>query len=317
VLAPESGVKPLKILFDTDAGVDDILALFVLFELFPETPIDVAVSFGNVARDQALRNVGLFLELSGVSPRRTFRGRAAPIRGEPQFATDVHGADGIGGVTPNRYGEARPPDTSDLADCGSLASYDRVIAVGPLTDMAALQPGDVPLPPLFVMGGAFDVAGNITPFAEFNFHSDPLAARQVFDRYPGDVFVVPLDVCNRVVLRRDRLDDLCDRYRSRTTAFLRDIHDHYMRFYQAVEGIDGCHPHDALAVVAAFFREAFVWTRGRVRVVADGPECGRSLFTADEAGSHFVARATIAEMFFEKLEAAMARHVARRTSGPR
>jgi hypothetical protein len=70
-------------------------------------------------------------------------------------------------------------------------------------------------------------------------------------------------------------------------------------------------PPDAIAVVAAFFQDAFVWTRGCVRVVADGPERGRSLFTADEAGSQFVAREASVDVFFEKLEAAMVRHVAR------
>jgi inosine-uridine nucleoside N-ribohydrolase len=44
------------------------------------------------------------------------------------------------------------------------------------------------------MGGAFDVKGNISEFAEFNFYSDPAAASEVFENYRGDIFVIPLDV---------------------------------------------------------------------------------------------------------------------------
>src|SRR5215210_5846038 len=85
-------------LIDTDAGTDDMLALFLLFHLAPASQVDIAVSFGNVPLERAIRNVAMLMELRGLSPQRLLRGAARPLQGEPYVATDVHGDDGLGGV---------------------------------------------------------------------------------------------------------------------------------------------------------------------------------------------------------------------------
>jgi inosine-uridine nucleoside N-ribohydrolase len=82
-------------LVDTDVGVDDTLALFVLMQIAPRSAIDVAVTFGNVPIDQALSNLGLLTAVSGLAPHRILSGSSAPISGDPDFATDVHGFDGL------------------------------------------------------------------------------------------------------------------------------------------------------------------------------------------------------------------------------
>jgi purine nucleosidase len=294
------------ILLDTDAGVDDMLALFLLFRLVAAGTVDVAVSFGNMPRAQAIRNVRLFSILSGFAPRRILEGRAAPLHGDARFALDVHGEDGLGGVTATRYRDIARTVTNGADPLDRIeASYQKIIAIGPLTDIAAAANAGVPYPPLFVMGGAFDVAGNVSPVAEFNFFSDPHAASDVFDCYPGDIFVVPLDVTQEVVLKRDYFDSVCARNPTRTVVFLREIHQHYMDFYRRQTGIDGCHPHDAVAVCAAFFPDLFVWDRGRVQVVPEGADRGRSILEPDQGGPHRVARRIATPRFFEILEAAI------------
>ncbi len=294
---------------DTDAGVDDILALFLLCALVPDSLIDVAVTFGNVPLDQAIQNVWLFSRISGFKPSKIFRGHAAPLCGEPHYALDVHGRDGLGGIS-YQYREATDHITTyDLSLVEHFSLYEKVVAIGPLTDIAVLARGALSSPTLFVMGGAFEVPGNITEFAEFNFYSDADAALEVFDTYNADIFVIPLDVCNQVVLGRNYLNDLCNRFPTPTTSFVRSIHQHYMKFYNRREGIDGCHPHDAIAVYAALFSDMFVWEPGRVRVVVENSERGRSLFTPHGEGRHHVARGFDPSRFFAILEDAMARHV--------
>jgi inosine-uridine nucleoside N-ribohydrolase len=58
-----------------------------------------------------------------------------------------------------------------------------LVALGPLTNLARLErryPGVLhQLASLVVMGGAVNTPGNVTPQAEFNFYSDPVAAREV------------------------------------------------------------------------------------------------------------------------------------------
>ena len=99
---------------------------------------------------------------------------------------------------------------------------------------------------------------------------------------------VPLDVCNRVVLERGYLSDLCDANPGPTTTFLNLIHQHYMDFYHRAEGIDGCHPHDALAVAAALQADMLTWTRGRASVTPDGSEAARFFGMLERAVTGFM-----------------------------
>jgi inosine-uridine nucleoside N-ribohydrolase len=184
-----------------------------------------------------------------------------------------------------------------------LSQYSKIITLGPMTDIAEMDHESPP--PLFVMGGAFAVKGNVTSSSEFNFYSDPGAANFVFEHYPGEIFVVSLDVCNTIVLEREYLKDLCGERPSQTLTFLNLIHQHYMDFYLQAEGIDGCHPHDALTVCAAIIPDSFVWKHGRVHVLSDGPERGRSLFETNATGRHHLAQSVDAACFFKLLESAV------------
>ena len=294
-----------RVLVDTDAGVDDILALFVLMQIAPPSTIDVAVTFGNVTLDQALSNVALFSFVSGLSPHKVFRGSSAPILGKPRFATDVHGPDGLGGITNLPLWRPPPTGPSPMLFRRTKFDYEKIVALGPMTDIARLTQLSSSAPPLFVMGGAFDVSGNVSSFAEFNFYSDAHAAGYVFEHYAGEIFVVPLDVCNTVILGRQYFGDLCDKNRSSAATFLKLIHQHYMDFYRKLEGIDGCHPYDALTICASVEQDLFEWNRGLIRICKDDRERGRSLFKADSAGRHYVARRVDTSRFFKILESAV------------
>jgi len=293
-----------RTLIDTDAGTDDMLALFLLLHLVPAAQVDIAVSFGNVPLERALRNVALFAQLRALWPHRLLRGAARPLQGEPYKATDVHGDDGLGGVVKRgAYRDAAVPEAADLASSLRDAHYGRMIAIGPLTDLRLVATQGTPAP-LTVMGGAFAHKGNMSRYAEFNIFCDPEAAAQVFAKWPADIHVVPLDLTHQVVLERKWLDNVCSRYPAPPSAFLRDAHQHYMDVYGARERIDGCHPHDSLGVFASCFPDAFTWRRGKVHVVTEGAERARTVLAPDPSGPHYVAQAVDQARFFEVLERA-------------
>jgi inosine-uridine nucleoside N-ribohydrolase len=76
-----------------------------------------------------------------------------------------------------------------------------VMPIGPCTNLAIairLAPEIVPLIKRVVyMGGAFDVPGNTTPAAEFNWWFDPEAAKMSVRAPFADQLIVGLDVCEK------------------------------------------------------------------------------------------------------------------------
>ena len=85
-----------------------------------------------------------------------------------------------------------------------------VLAIGPCTNLAIairISPEIIPLIKTVVyMGGAFDVPGNTTPAAEFNFWFDPDAAKICLRAPFPDQLIVPLDVCEKYRFNKNIFD---------------------------------------------------------------------------------------------------------------
>jgi inosine-uridine nucleoside N-ribohydrolase len=81
-----------------------------------------------------------------------------------------------------------------------------VMSIGPCTNLAIairLAPEIIPLIKRVVyMGGAFDVPGNTTPAAEFNWWFDPEAAKMSVRAPFADQLIVGLDVCEKYRFNR-------------------------------------------------------------------------------------------------------------------
>ena len=81
-----------------------------------------------------------------------------------------------------------------------------LICVGPLTNLAIALNVEPELPGLikqvFVMGGSFDIQGNYSKAAEFNFFVDPDAAAQVFAAPFADITLLGLDVTHEAPIPR-------------------------------------------------------------------------------------------------------------------
>ena len=204
----------IPIVIDTDPGVDDALALALAFASPELTVRAVTTVAGNVDLETATANAVYLLDLlaPGHAPRLA-KGCAKPLARSLVTAEEVHGSDGLAGIT--RLDGWHRPDTSRQLARGSavdvmLDEIKRstepltVIALGPLTNIAAAITRDPAamrrISSLVVMGGSLYAGGNVTPYAEFNFYVDPEAADAVLAA-GLPLTLVPLDVTHQLVVR--------------------------------------------------------------------------------------------------------------------
>lgn len=201
------------VLIDTDPGIDDALALLFAWgssELSVEAITTVA---GNVPVEVGTTNAFRLLDLRLPVPMpRVAVGAAQPLARPLLTAVKYHGKDGLGDL-PDWPPVRERPVAEDAASviveaARRLGERLTLIALGPLTNLAlALQADPTAMARVgrvVIMGGAVDVAGNVTPTAEFNIHVDPDAAARVWaSGLPIDL--VPLDATRQAMLLRGEL----------------------------------------------------------------------------------------------------------------
>ena len=242
----------MRIILDTDPGVDDALAIMYLAAQEDAEIVAVGSVHGNVPAPLGALNALRVLELVGLNPPVTV-GAARPLAQPLQTAEFVHGDDGLGG-------HAGPPPKGTLAPGSAAEQLVRLarahpgeltlLALGPLTNVALavlLEPG---LPELLrsvvIMGGAVTVPGNITPYADANFYHDPEAADLVLGAGFPDLTLVGLDATEQARVGADWLTAL-NAVDSPLASFASKLLDHYGQFYSNMFGEYSCTLHDPLA----------------------------------------------------------------------
>ena len=211
--APAAAPAPVPVIIDTDPGVDDALAILMGLAAPALNVIGVTATAGNVPLARATRNALALLEYAGRGDIPVYRGAARPVRGRYAYAREVHSAAGLTYPIPN--------PTTAAAGAGAVSYLAEtlrarpgevvVIALGPLTNLARLlrrHPDALPgAARIIIMGGAVNAPGNVTPAAEFNFYSDPTAARIVMES-GLPMTLVDLGACRQVYLARADGDDI-------------------------------------------------------------------------------------------------------------
>ncbi|MFQ6112279.1 MAG: nucleoside hydrolase, partial [Nitrospinota bacterium] len=219
------------VVLDCDPGVDDALAIALALASPELRLLAITTTHGNAPVSQGTENALRVLEVlrRGGLPERhlppVYQGSAHPLkraRGAVNLtALDVHGGDGLGGISRklDRMGRPlSPPPSLKKEREGAISALLRiaeregkrltVIATGPLTNLArALRVSGSPLRgvrEIILMGGTAMEPGNASPVAEFNIFCDPEAAREVFSS-GVPITMVGLDVTRKVLLRREQL----------------------------------------------------------------------------------------------------------------
>jgi purine nucleosidase len=189
---------------DTDAGVDDAIALLEVLQGVDFHCGAITTVAGNTDVHHVNRNVGCVLDLLQMDIP-IYQGADRPMFQETVRADDIMGDDGLGGASsqlpdPHRQpadGHAvlhLPALIAQAAQSGSV----NLITLGPLTNIALmirLHPEMVQqVDRLVIMGGAIYGKGNSSPVAEFNFFCDPEAAAVVLSAGFNEVWLLPWEV---------------------------------------------------------------------------------------------------------------------------
>jgi inosine-uridine nucleoside N-ribohydrolase len=274
----------MRLVIDTDPGIDDALAL-VLALSSPDVSVEgIATVAGNVDVDQATTNLLRLLAVADPAiPIRVAKGAAAPLKATLVTAAHVHGDDGLGNLdqfvdADGRLRYPKPVHALEMQDGADLILElaDRfggdlvLVALGPLTNVALALERDrrtlARVGRIVVMGGAVSVPGNVTPAAEFNFYVDPDAAAAVLDAgLPLEI--VPLDVTEQVVLAQA---ELARRLAASPSPLGRFVADFSLHGFAVGRHGRGIVMHDPLAVGVALDPTLVEFEHLHVEVEAEG-----------------------------------------------
>lgn len=280
--------SPRKVIFDTDPGVDDAMALYYALAHPDIEVIGITTTFGNVLVAQAAANALYLCALAGRQIAVTV-GMAQPLVKQAEVPPDfIHGADGLGNL-PQRL--ATPAELDPRSSAQFIVDMARqypgeitLVAVGPLGNLATALQLAPDLPKLVrevvLMGGAVLEPGNVSPVAEANIWNDPHAADVVFTAgWP--LTMVGLDVTHQVILPLTLFRQIAEQHQHPATDTLYHAVTFYSAFYSVhdatVGQINGCFGHDVLAFVVLTNPEFFTLQSGRVRVAVDGLAQGQTM----------------------------------------
>jgi purine nucleosidase len=248
-----------KFLIDTDTAGDDVTSL--LFGLrYTDAELEaITVVAGNVFLHEAIENALYTVEIAERDVP-VFAGADRPLLRDLVTAHYVHGEDGMGNshfpASARRAESAHAVD--EIINCADRFEGElEVIAQGPLTNVALAMRKDPTLPQkirrLWIMGGANNALGNITPAAEFNFYVDPEAAHAVL-RGGFRTVLVPWDVCiNDGILLAEEVLPI-QQMKSRLSEFYLAVNRAawaFMRSHSEAGGIDGIAHPDSLMMAMA------------------------------------------------------------------
>lgn len=283
-------MSPTKVIFDTDPGIDDAMALLFLKSSPALDLLGITTVLGNASIETTTRNA-LFLRQHFDIAAPVARGADRPLNGiiapVPHM---VHGANGLGDIPLpeidhsglHALDAARFIIETVRANPGEVT----IIAVGRMTNLALalrLDPDFAPLvKSVVIMGGAFGHgghSGNVTPIAEANIHGDPLAADEVFAA-TWRVTVIGLDVTQEALMDDAYLAALRDGAGA-NGQLIWDMTRLYAQFYFDNMGVNGVFGHDSLAVAYVIAPHLFRTRSGPIRVVTEGLALGQTIQQPD------------------------------------
>jgi purine nucleosidase len=242
----------MKVILDTDPGIDDALA-FILLKAMPEVELQaITVTHGNTSVEKCTTNTLKLVELLGMQNIPVAMGADQPLVKALSVAEETHGDTGLGhAILPQPTIRAIDQNAANLiieivnANPGEIT----ILCIGPVTNLALALLKDPSLRKkiknVVSMAGTIHYPGNATPSSEYNVFCDP-ESFDILLRSGIDLTIVPLDVTYQCLFTKEHVARLkgaradIETFIDRSTAF-------YMEFHAEYQGIQGCAINDPLA----------------------------------------------------------------------
>ena len=177
--------KRLPIIIDADPGIDDAFALLLAFANPKRFDIKlITAAVGNKSLALSVRNTLFLVDKFAPYEIPVARGEDHTYddKEEKNDASEVHGKWGLGDFrAPTPKKKHLRGDVADIMYEKIMECEEKVVLVGlgPFTNYAKLLEKHPDckskIAYIFAMGASVDGKGNVTKYAEFNIHHDPVA----------------------------------------------------------------------------------------------------------------------------------------------
>jgi inosine-uridine nucleoside N-ribohydrolase len=272
---------PIRLVIDTDCGIDDAVAIALACASPEVNLVAVITSYGNAPLAHTTRNVRHLMRLLGRPDIPVIPGADRPVM-RAYAPRGTHGPTGIGYAEVPAPGPPRPvPNPSALVDVlRDLQVPVTLATLGPLTNLAHALRQDAPLVRRLVtrhsgMFGTAHVRGAADHVADFNAWVDPEAASAIVGaNLPTRA--LPLDVTRRLVMSASEVGRLA-RAPSSLVRWLGSALRYAVESHRARFGMEAVFLHDVVTVAQLIASDAVSFERVEVEVVLDeGDERGHT-----------------------------------------
>ena len=223
-----------KIIIDVDTGIDDAIAIIVAEALFKKNVLGITTCGGNVKIEDARNNTLRIVEMLDWNIT-VYGGAGKSIDGNEYIhAYDYHGTNGLGDVDlPLNIKENKISAIDFIIE--SIEAFPGQIDIICLAAPTNLAGAIIKKPSIsskisnvYMMGGAFNVPGNQTEYAEFNFFQDPMAIEIILQNVKS-VSIIPLDVTNNCFIAENETSLM--ELKSKKSQFVKEAITNWYRFF--------------------------------------------------------------------------------------
>lgn len=252
----------------SDPGIDDLIALALLYKLAPKASHCLISSFGNAPENITAQNAKEFISL--VAPYWKFvHGAVKPVRKlEHPWPDYFHGPNGV-------WGTHLRTDIENIKEMSNYPDNKDVISLAPMTVAYQLL-NDDKIKEITIMGGAFNEEGNETKYAETNIAFDPESAYYFFNKCKEiEVRVVPLNVTRKVFWTKKEVSNIPEV--NGINMWLKNLLITWFEKYNH-QREENFNLHDPLAVFLTFFPGEAKWLKSGIKVKIKSQKRGETCF---------------------------------------